>query len=254
MHRLDQPCTGISLLAKTSKAGTRIGKAFRDKVIEKEYLCVVMGSLETMIQHSHILAEEDPIESRQSRAKTHGKKNKATFYRLSGTMGSTIMSKNPKEGGASPSVSFKPLVQKQSPGTNLVPKSPIQPPSTTPGRLCHLDWTYLSTISSGLMMKTNGKNKDPMHLILVRTNTGAKHQIRAMMAQLAKSPICGDLRYGASEPLPDQSVALHARSLFIPSDMVSLGDTDFSRKFVADIPCVWKEYFSLTDSQVKLMY
>ena len=74
-------------------------------------------------------------------------------------------------------------------------------------------------------------------------------QVRAMLSQLAKSPVCGDLRYGASGPLPDQSVALHARSLFLPT--VDLGDTDMkTMRFVAPIPKTWTQFFSLKEAKI----
>jgi 23S rRNA pseudouridine1911/1915/1917 synthase len=42
--------------------------------------------------------------------------------------------------------------------------------------------------------------------------TGRPHQLRACAAALG-TPLLGDLKYGAREPLPDQSIALHALSL-----------------------------------------
>jgi 23S rRNA pseudouridine1911/1915/1917 synthase len=44
--------------------------------------------------------------------------------------------------------------------------------------------------------------------------TGRPHQLRVCAASLG-TPLCGDLKYGAREALPDASVALHARSLAI---------------------------------------
>ena len=42
-HRLDRPSSGIVVLAKTSKALTRISKAFADRSVKKTYLAVVEG-------------------------------------------------------------------------------------------------------------------------------------------------------------------------------------------------------------------
>ena len=104
-------------------------------------------------------------------------------------------------------------------------------------RVCSLEWELLKSIS------------DNRHLVRVVTGTGAKHQVRAMMSQLAKSPLCGDLRYGASGPLSDQSVALHARSLRLPT--VSLGDMDLKKmRFTAPIPLTWSKFFALTEAKV----
>ena len=52
-------------------------------------------------------------------------------------------------------------------------------------------------------------------LVELQPHTGRPHQLRVAMASLG-TPILGDLRYGAREPLPDQSIALHAASLTVP--------------------------------------
>ncbi len=49
-------------------------------------------------------------------------------------------------------------------------------------------------------------------LVELEPATGRSHQLRVAMASLER-PLVGDLRYGAGEPLPDRSVALHALSL-----------------------------------------
>lgn len=45
-----------------------------------------------------------------------------------------------------------------------------------------------------------------------RPRTGRPHQLRVAAATLG-APLLGDLKYGADAPLPDRSVALHARRL-----------------------------------------
>ena len=200
MHRLDQPCTGILMLAKTSKAGTRIGNAFRGHLVEKEYFCVVNGNLQDMKRMST------------------SKDNK---FVVTG-----IMKKNKTS---------------QSASVNFVPVRAHNNNDDSGGRICNLEWEYVLSVPG---------SKDSQHLIRVRTGTGAKHQVRAMLSQLVKSPVCGDLRYGAKDALPDQSVALHGRSLMLPS--VKLGDIDFKTlQFVAPIPETWFKYFSLTETMIK---
>jgi len=50
------------------------------------------------------------------------------------------------------------------------------------------------------------------YLLGIRPLTGRSHQIRVQLAH-AGAVIAGDLKYGASAPLPGKSIALHARSL-----------------------------------------
>lgn len=49
-------------------------------------------------------------------------------------------------------------------------------------------------------------------LVELVPHTGRSHQLRVAMASLGL-PLLGDLKYGADAPLPDRSIALHARSL-----------------------------------------
>ncbi len=49
-------------------------------------------------------------------------------------------------------------------------------------------------------------------LVELKPETGRSHQLRVAVASLG-APLLGDLKYGATEPLPDKSVALHAAAL-----------------------------------------
>ena len=44
VHRLDAPVAGVIVLARTSKAASRLSTQFRDRVVEKNYLAMVEGS------------------------------------------------------------------------------------------------------------------------------------------------------------------------------------------------------------------
>lgn len=58
------------------------------------------------------------------------------------------------------------------------------------------------------LLKSSGK----YFLLEVNPETGRHHQIRAQLAETG-CPIVGDLKYGYQEPLPDASIALHARKI-----------------------------------------
>jgi 23S rRNA pseudouridine1911/1915/1917 synthase len=55
-------------------------------------------------------------------------------------------------------------------------------------------------------------NQQGKYLLEVNPITGRPHQIRVQLASM-RCPIVGDLKYGAAQPLPDKSIALHARQL-----------------------------------------
>jgi 23S rRNA pseudouridine1911/1915/1917 synthase len=54
-----------------------------------------------------------------------------------------------------------------------------------------------------------------MTLVELTPLTGRSHQLRVLCQSLG-APLLGDLKYGADRPLPDASIALHARRLAFP--------------------------------------
>ncbi len=56
------------------------------------------------------------------------------------------------------------------------------------------------------------ERRDELTLLELRPRTGRPHQLRVACKSLG-APLAGDLKYGAPEPLPDKSVALHAALL-----------------------------------------
>lgn len=43
LHRLDRPVSGVMILAKTSKAASRISEQIRKRIVKKRYLAIVVG-------------------------------------------------------------------------------------------------------------------------------------------------------------------------------------------------------------------
>lgn len=58
------------------------------------------------------------------------------------------------------------------------------------------------------LLKAVGK----YYILEVKPHTGRPHQIRAQLSAMG-CPIVGDIKYGASAPLPDASIGLHAHEL-----------------------------------------
>jgi len=75
-------------------------------------------------------------------------------------------------------------------------------------------------------------------LVALEPVTGRPHQLRVAMATLGHT-IVGDLKYDAAAPLPDRSIALHARSLRVPHPTLD-GDV----QAVAEVPplAVWSAF------------
>lgn len=57
LHRIDQPCSGLLLLGKTSKAATKVTKLWKKKKVQKEYLCMVSAERIKLLQRSSRKAE-----------------------------------------------------------------------------------------------------------------------------------------------------------------------------------------------------
>ena len=61
VHRLDRPCSGVMVFAKTSKAAARLSEAFRERKVIKKYLAIVEGAIaeegrlmDHLQRHNHI--------------------------------------------------------------------------------------------------------------------------------------------------------------------------------------------------------
>lgn len=248
-HRLDQPCTGVLILAKNGKAASRVQVAWSKQQVKKCYWVVVEGGSSSNKQKMNGLEllknKSVPI---NGTAGTHRLSAILKSTKGNNARGGRRERSNNNAGG---SVICKPLPPNYLPTSN-------DSGNNSDGRVCHIEWKHLRTIPPSSLSPSNAR-----HLLSVKTDTGAKHQVRALLALAGGTPICGDLRYGNSnnnngqgggrvdEPLPDASVALHARDVYLKT--ISLGNMDFlkDKPFVASIPIRWREFFGLREDDVK---
>ena len=219
LHRIDQPCSGLLMLAKTSKAASRVTKVWKKGLVHKTYLCAINGDdgasgdgLERLQAVSTETSMSMSVDSNDNNDNMNTESSpEDTWYHLEGWM---VRNKAHK---SVVMLSRPPGHHEQSSGHN-------SNDTTSTLRHCSLHWRPLSDT-----------------VIEVSTAQGARHMIRAMLSAVGGTPLRGDLRYGAERPLPDQSVALHAQTVTLPSTLV-LGRTDGPaqpRKFVAPIPGTW---------------
>ena len=59
VHRLDRPTTGVIVLARTSKALTRLNQQFKDRIPKKVYRAVVSGTPESSARLEHYLKKNN---------------------------------------------------------------------------------------------------------------------------------------------------------------------------------------------------
>jgi len=59
VHRLDRPVSGLMVFARTSKAATRLTRAFKDRQVEKRYLALVQGKLSGSDTWADFLMKDD---------------------------------------------------------------------------------------------------------------------------------------------------------------------------------------------------
>jgi 23S rRNA pseudouridine1911/1915/1917 synthase len=159
-HRIDRPVSGIVILAKTSKALSRLNEMFRDNQVKK------------------------------------------TYWALTG----------------------KPPVPEQGTLVHWLVKDTIRNVTKayserhTQGQRSELSYELLGPAANRYLLQVN-----PV--------TGRPHQIRVQLSTGLGIPIVGDVKYGFLNPLPDVSIALHARQLEIQHPV-----TKEALKFVAPLP------------------
>lgn len=76
-------------------------------------------------------------------------------------------------------------------------------------------------------------------LLEIEPITGRSHQIRVQLASL-KTPILGDLKYGATAKMPDRSIALHCKSIVFTHPVKK--EEVVIEAAVPELP-VWKNFF-----------
>jgi 23S rRNA-/tRNA-specific pseudouridylate synthase len=239
------------MFAKNTKAASRVQKAWSKGQVMKEYLCVVEAtSMQAVRNRSNErkdferwAATRSDVLLKQCEWGSAGWRNKEEARVLTGII--RKRSNGSKGSVMVESIDLRLMEQMEQKQPTLLESGIENSVIVKGGRLCHLEYRHLASF----LDRRRGRSNQ-VHLVSVRTATGARHQVRALLSAVGGSPIVGDLRYGSIKPaLRDQSVALHARSLYMPT--VKLGGTDLiSSPFTAPIPSVWQEFFALSEDDV----
>ena len=93
IHRLDKPVSGVMVLAKTSKAASRISEQVRKRSLKKTYLTIVHGSApENGFLDDHLLKDSKKNITRIVPAGTRGAKEaRLTFEKIAEKSGKSLL-------------------------------------------------------------------------------------------------------------------------------------------------------------------
>jgi hypothetical protein len=277
------------MMAKNTKAASRIQNAFASRQVYKEYLCIVHGTNTVLKDLYHRSWSQEQFHNRRlantlddSTVQKRKKSQPPADRSMGGVWTDTenvrvlagMLRKRPDGKG---SVQVTPIItdqntylfQNQPPQLLMKSDDDIKHTPKRDGKFCFLEYRHVGSVPRNkggdhhhrkrpspshttCIDRTNDNSY--WHVLAIRTQTGMRHQIRALLSQVGGCPIVGDCRYGGggsggsghAGSLPDQSVALHARAIYLPS--VQLGGTDLiSQPYVAPIPQTWLTFFGLTE-------
>jgi 23S rRNA-/tRNA-specific pseudouridylate synthase len=237
LHRLDQPCSGIMLWGKTTKAASRLQRLFSPQSCHETN--VASKSNHGMLKTYYVVVESPPpppppsntmfinVMSDESHDSTQWTNVEGYLVRHPQRLPSN-RGRDTRDGARRPdhgstvtkgwSVTVLPMKHSVKPQNGQLP--PVQL------RHCQLAYRVVERvhrasppiatgnipIGTAAAAAVTGSGT----LLQVRTRDGARHVIRALLSRVARMPVVGDVRYGARTALPDQSVALHAHRLQWP--------------------------------------
>mmetsp|Transcript_17751 Transcript_17751/g.37107 ORF Transcript_17751/g.37107 Transcript_17751/m.37107 type:complete len:506 (-) Transcript_17751:414-1931(-) len=233
LHRIDQPCTGILLFGKTSKAASRITTVWKGKKkkkkknknnkktqqqtvvrdgVVKDYLCVVPTSRIAAMEEVSV-----PVSLERDDIDTYDNNEMTLWNRLDGLMLRQSATSSASElHGVRTGTHLRWQQQKYYNERRRKGKSVriIRPGrkktigENEPHKQKHGDdddkfYDYDHEVDNSMMRPVSVRwkivgvpNIEPGYtLLLVRTSEGARHMVRALLAQVGDCPIIGDLRY-----------------------------------------------------------
>ena len=304
LHRIDQPCTGILLFGKTSKAASRVTKVWKGKRIKKkcnnkqdvqqantagsiqlmtrrgvikDYLCVVprsrLGAMEKASVSVNDATDKNIHEidhDEFSSSVRNSLAERTEWKQLDG-----LMLRQSANGQHESSRQHWQRKEQQRYYKDRLQKGR----SVKIIRTSKIDdfYDYNHNTDNALMRPVHAMWKvlqvptiEPSYtLLLVRTSEGARHMVRALLAQVGECPILGDVRYWKPKrssssnnpdkenenhddkgPLKDRSVALHAYGVYFDQKQLKLGSLE-TFKFQAPVPPTWESFFGINNKQLQ---
>ena len=221
IHRIDQPCTGVLLFAKTSKAASRVTKAWRKGIgrkknsdqrkndnhsprgIIKDYFCVVptsrLGAMEEASTSINEFEYDETCDSGFSRSVRYPLMDGSQWKQLDGLMLRKSSSSEYSSKG------FHRRQHEQSHNVRFakgwsvkIVKRHLQGDSEYDSFYDYnheTDNATMRPVRVKWRIVRVPKIEPEYTLVLVRTSEGARHMVRGLLAQIGDCPILGDIRY-----------------------------------------------------------
>jgi 23S rRNA pseudouridine1911/1915/1917 synthase len=82
VHRLDKDTSGVLVIAKTERAMAVLGKAMKERNLEKEYLVVVYGRAPLRKGRIDFKIRRDPADRKRMAASKNEGRDSSTFYEI----------------------------------------------------------------------------------------------------------------------------------------------------------------------------
>lgn len=204
VHRLDRPTSGLMVFARSSKAASRLAKAFRERQVVREYVAITRGIPEETGFFADLISREKEVNGRiQVRRK---RRDEETFPdNESHTCRNECDCEHPEHITGEDSLALKPhKLQEDHLQIQCSDRGALQGQKQRPARK---EWVEASLSWKRLSID---RQRDES-LLLITLSTGRKHQIRAQLAANGM-PLLGDRRYGKGDTRDSNvpTVALHA--------------------------------------------
>ena len=223
VHRLDRPASGCVIVAKTRKAATRLGAAFRARQVRKLYLAIVQGQPHESAAWLIDAMRAPPDAQRRS--------------------GAAIVDK------------YKVIPCKRRPDLLAAATADDEPPASALDAQERAHRLHGDSGSQIAMLRYDVLHYDGMHsLLAVELHTGRRHQVRAQLAAHGHN-IVGDRRYGPKLGLKlgaklgaklvasstrTELLALHAAMIRVQHPVQDRGELYVT----APIPSAWRQLCS----------
>jgi 23S rRNA-/tRNA-specific pseudouridylate synthase len=272
LHRLDQPCSGVMLWGKTTKAASRLQRLFLplqsnhspvyDHSLPSSSPPLLTHSKDGPNKHNHGMLKTYYVVVESPPSNTSTNESHEAAQQWTTVEGYLVRHRRRRHSNSSRQSDHGSVVSKGWSVTVLPMTRSVEERHNALLGLRHCQLAYRTVQRVARLPPPSATGILPIAtnttLLQVHTKHGARHVIRALLSQVARMPVVGDVRYGARTALPDQSVALHAYRLQWPLSKDTM-ETEGGRNTAtvpgpghveAPIPDTWYSWFGWSQDDI----